>query len=329
VTKTYGAGIHCGRWAVIFFTTDIRGDKGVNSATEESTAFENALRILGPQSLTIADVGARWGATDAWFRLKPLAFLIGFEPDAAECERLNATADPTQEKFYPVALGRSDGEGRLYVTKEPACSSLYPPSDSMLETYPSLRPIMSLDRVIAVPQLRLATWANEADIDRLDFIKLDTQGSELDILLGAGTLLDTCLGIEVEVEFSPLYDGQPLFSDVDNYLRSRGFTIWRLNHQAHYAEHPSNLLAHKAVVHYEHVPVTHPAGDGRLVWANALYFRDYRTLTDTRTLLALATLLEAAGDDDGSRCCRARLNHDHKKPADTDGPASNRTGGEQ
>ena len=56
-------------------------------------------------------------------------------------------------------------------------------------------------------------------MDRVDFIKLDTQGSELDILHGAGSLLDNCSGLQLEVMFSPLYEGQPLFADVDAYLR--------------------------------------------------------------------------------------------------------------
>src|SRR5207248_2510884 len=93
-----------------------------------------------------------------------------------------------------------------------------------------------------IPVARLATWAHQAGVDRVDFIKLDTQGSELDILQGAGFLLDDCLGLQLEVMFSPLYEGQPLFADVDTYLRSRGFVLWRLDSLAHYTDGPSNRL---------------------------------------------------------------------------------------
>ena len=92
-------------------------------------------------SITIADVGARWGATEAWFRLPGLARLIGFEPDAEECAQLNRQAGP-HERFYPVALGKINGEATLHLTAHPACASLYPPSRAMLDRYPSLRPLM-------------------------------------------------------------------------------------------------------------------------------------------------------------------------------------------
>ncbi len=67
-----------------------------------------------------------------------------------------------------------------------------------------------------------------------DVIKVDTQGTELDVLRGAGHLLDSALAVELEVEFVPQYEGQAIFSDVDLYMREQGFllrgirrTYWR------------------------------------------------------------------------------------------------------
>jgi Methyltransferase FkbM domain len=56
------------------------------------------------------------------------------------------------------------------------------------------------------------------NINNVDAIKLDTQGSELDILRGATHVLPTVSLIDIEVEFNELYDGQPLFCDVDRFL---------------------------------------------------------------------------------------------------------------
>ena len=59
-----------------------------------------------------------------------------------------------------------------------------------------------------------------AGIEGVDFVKLDTQGSELPILQGASrTLEQFVFGIEVEVELNVVYEGQPLFGDVDTFLR--------------------------------------------------------------------------------------------------------------
>ncbi|MEO8039527.1 MAG: FkbM family methyltransferase [Betaproteobacteria bacterium] len=58
-----------------------------------------------------------------------------------------------------------------------------------------------------------------------DFLSLDTQGSELEILRGAPRALDSAMCIVSEVEFLPLYKDQPLFGDVCRHLTDRGFVF--------------------------------------------------------------------------------------------------------
>jgi FkbM family methyltransferase len=271
-------------------------------------AFSAALSRLGPRAVTVVDVGARWlDTTPPWFRLDPLVHVIGFEPDPTECERLAAQADPAAHRFVPVALGREPGTTTLHVTREPACSSLYPPSGWMRARYPSLHTLMELTGTATVPLTTLDRWAADAGVSAVDLVKLDTQGAELDVLAGGEQLLRTCLGVEVEVMFAPLYDGQPLFADVDAFLRRLGFGLWRLDELAHYAERPTPRLTrgpHFGHLAYDNNHVWHPTGDGRLVWANAVYFRDRDQFTaDARSLLVLATLLEAVGDRPASEAC--------------------------
>ena len=57
-----------------------------------------------------------------------------------------------------------------------------------------------------------------------DVLSLDAQGSEYEILEGAGnTLSSNVLAIITEVEFRPLYDGQKLFGDICDLSRSKSF----------------------------------------------------------------------------------------------------------
>ena len=116
-------------------------------------------------------------------------------------------------------------------------------------------------------------------IEAADFLKLDTQGSELDILHGADRILRThVLGVQVEVEFAPMYIGQPLFADVDTFLRGFGFVLFDL----------SRYRVRRPTVAKE-VPTR-----GQLLWGHALYLRAPDTL-DENTQARLAVVAAILG----------------------------------
>ena len=56
-------------------------------------------------------------------------------------------------------------------------------------------------------------------------MKLDIQGGELFALKGMQNNLSSCLGLEIEDEFSSLYENQPLFGEVYDYLNNLGFEL--------------------------------------------------------------------------------------------------------
>jgi hypothetical protein len=59
---------------------------------------------------------------------------------------------------------------------------------------------------------------------------VDTQGTELDILQsGAALVAGPLVGVHVETLFQPFYKGQSLFSDVDQFLRGQGFSLFLLS----------------------------------------------------------------------------------------------------
>ncbi len=62
-----------------------------------------------------------------------------------------------------------------------------------------------------------------AEVEALDFLKIDVQGSELSIFRNATRLLRTAIAIQTEVSFLPLYENQPVLGTVDLALRELGF----------------------------------------------------------------------------------------------------------
>ena len=111
-----------------------------------------------------------------------------------------------------------------------------------------LCPVDTLDRALAA-----------AGVDRVDFVKLDTQGSELPILRGAATTLERYVyGVEVEINLNEIYLEQPLFGDVDAHLRAYGYELADIRPQWRYRYSGRGLI---------------DGGRGQSVWGDALYLK--------------------------------------------------------
>jgi FkbM family methyltransferase len=222
--------------------------------------------------LTVVDVGCRWGPAGRWKGVPNLR-LFGFDPDPVECEKLNrAAANDPLVKFFPLALGASSERAQLHVAVEPACSSLYPPDPELVSERPGLALISEVGRE-EVQIETLDRWCDREGVERVDFLKLDTQGSGLDVLRGAERTIASVRVVEVEVEFNPIYLGQPLFPEVDTFLRDRGFVLWRMADLTHYGL-PNGVSQFRTTEshYFDHPePETFHGRGGQLFWANAYY----------------------------------------------------------
>jgi hypothetical protein len=80
--------------------------------------------------------------------------------------------------------------------------------------------------------------------------------------------------LEVEVEFNPIYVGQPLFGDVDKFLRDRGFVLWKLSTLAHYSRADASRAEEQPNTnYYDSQTVSHAVLSGQLYWGHAYYVR--------------------------------------------------------
>lgn len=238
-------------------------------------AFDDAVKLLLSRCsgrITLIDVGARWGLNEPWTRIGEAADIVCFEPDAEECARLNAQR-PSNVRYLPFGLSNVEAERELYVTTAPGCSSLHRPISALYEHYPPLK-VIKPERTVRIPCRRLDDVLSDKQIHAVGAIKLDTQGSELEILQGASQALESCSLVDIEVEFNPIYEGQALFSDVDSFLRHRGFVLWRLENLVHYAPEVVPAGRTRFVIAAEpSVAAAVPAPNGQLFWAQAQYVR--------------------------------------------------------
>jgi len=220
--------------------------------------------------MTVCVVGSRkLGDRDdygsqGWDIFAPQLRIYGFDADADACEVANQNLQSRQitwkERHIPLALSQAAGEQRLYVTRHPMCSSLYPPNELFLQRFDGLLELMELDFTIDLETTTLDLFCQAEGLTEVDFLQIDVQGADLQVLEGSAALLDHAVwAIQIEVEPSPLYCHQPLFADVDTYLRQRGFTLFDLK------------LARRV---RSRSPIQSPLHPGQILWGDAYYFYD-------------------------------------------------------
>ncbi|MGE3334835.1 MAG: FkbM family methyltransferase [Rhodospirillaceae bacterium] len=233
------------------------------------------LDLVDVDPLTIVDVGASsLDKADPYHVLaeRTASHIIGFEPDNKTCAELNA-AGKLRHSYFPFAIG-AGGPAKLHVTASNANSSLYAPNAELLKHFTTLADMLVVEHVTNVETHRLDDVVGAKEID---FLKIDVPGGEMDVLKGAARLLPTALAVELEVEFLPMYQGAPLFGEVDAHMRAAGFQLHTF------------LDVYQPV--YTPLADT-PAGRSQTMWADAVYVPDVRSMRkySRERLLKLAAI---------------------------------------
>ena len=177
-------------------------------------------------ALSYIDVGARGGPPTQWLKLSRQMNYLCFEPDHAEAEALRLVFSRTPNFRGVVsecALGATSASATLYLTHYRDCSSLLKPNSDLLNMF------VHRDLFRVEQELSLQTGTLDAELQRLgsgsDFIKIDVQGYELEVLKGGEQAVFNSIGCELEVSFIEIYKNQPLFAEVDQWMRTRGFFL--------------------------------------------------------------------------------------------------------
>jgi len=125
-------------------------------------------------------------------------------------------------KLYNFALGSSEGSVKLFAsTDHSACSSILEPS-YCLEQYPQII-FDTIEDDISMRTLDSFCDSGELNPQDYQFINIDVQGYELEVLKGSSKFLEHAKVILAEVNNREVYKGCPMVGDIDDYLSSYGF----------------------------------------------------------------------------------------------------------
>jgi FkbM family methyltransferase len=171
------------------------------------------------EGITLIDIGAAGDIEPRWKAVEANLNYIGFEPDErSRKELLNKKNTCREYTIYGEALSDGAGEMSLNLCRKPQVSSIYKPNKEFTYLFPDYERFDVLSNE-AIKTKKL----DDINISNPDFVKLDIQGGELKALLGGEKTLRETFGLEIEVEFLPLYIEQPLFGDITSFLSNKGF----------------------------------------------------------------------------------------------------------
>ncbi|OYW58477.1 MAG: hypothetical protein B7Z31_07640 [Rhodobacterales bacterium 12-65-15] len=251
------------------------------------------LSALAPsRQFTILDIGANPVNPPRYRRLLEAGgcHVVGFEPQEAAFQALQTDAGPN-ESYINAAVGKP-GKGFLHLYPFSGLVSLFPLS------LPSLQFLGRYRRKHRMPptvEVDLRGIDDIVEITRIDMLKLDVQGAELDILTSGRRKLADAIIVIPELRYYRLYQNEPLMGEVDSELRRQGFVLHKFLPQTRV--HLKN--SQTARLNTQFVST-------QLVDGDAVYIRDMEDITrwsdDQLRFLALAAATVFNSHDLALRC---------------------------
>ena len=153
--------------------------------------------------------------------------IVSFEPLSEPYEALvrASAAHPQWELAPRCCIGDRSGEIEVHISENSVASSVLPLAESMDTYSPDARYTASESALMYTLDEAAEPYFKDA---RRPFLKIDVQGYEEQVLAGAAGIFPRLVGLEIEMSFIELYEGQMLFSEMLRRVESEGFVVHRM-----------------------------------------------------------------------------------------------------
>lgn len=189
------------------------------------------------QTSIIFDIGANDGSSFLDIAVFfPWVTIYAFEPTPYLIEILKKQSKKLKNyNIIPVAVSNQSGYAEFKIAGQGdwGCSSFLEFSDNLEYTWPD-RTDFKVTEVVNVQTIRLDDFLIKNNINKIDLLHIDTQGTDLIVLQSLGELLNKVNSGVVEVPQSSkvmLYKNQHTKDEMINFLKNKNFEIWKITHQ--------------------------------------------------------------------------------------------------
>ena len=197
---------------------------GYNDCNMKSNGEVATIKHLVQDSDIIFDIGANKGE---WLRSvlnhKKIAKIYAFEPIPQEFKQLKKEFKNYPVAVYNYAISSTNGAMSMYFfSKDSALSSLY------------YRPILcdilnQKPEKVCIKAKRLDGFCSRHNIRHINFIKIDTEGAELEVLRSCEKLINAHAIDYIQFEYGGCYlDSNTSLFDVYSFLIDRGYYVYRI-----------------------------------------------------------------------------------------------------
>jgi FkbM family methyltransferase len=263
--------------------------------------------LISEDPFFLLDIGASGGIDAHWRGFGNALRAIGFDPLIRECERLNRKETLPGVRYRDGFVGVDRIEDSYAKPDQVRRAAPWDPN-----VYPRSSAIAAMELMRASsnvrynnndPDLRMSaqhfsldTFLAGEKIPSVDFLKIDTDGYDFEVLTGARDTLATrqLLGLFVECQFhGAVHRHANIFANIDTLLRNAGFALYNLDLYRY---------TRRALPGRFRDNLPGATRTGQLLWADALYLRDYvaedhasRGVLSATKILKLACLYEKFG----------------------------------
>jgi len=241
-------------------------------------------RLFEENPPVLIDVGASYGTPAIWNKIAPYSICIAFDPDSRMTGYLQSEDQGFKKIItFPCIVGPDDkSRVPFYLTKSPYCSSVLKPHGSKLDPY-AFRAMFDIEQETSFEMRSLHSVLRELGFNRIDWLKTDSQGTDLRIVKSLPSqLFDTLISLDLEPGLIDAYQGEDKLYNVLEYMDKVPFWLSdiRVGNDKRISE-----KVEKGLDQYE--LVSSPC------WAEVSYLNDFSLLELSRRNLLLGWIFSS------------------------------------